>query len=130
MQVIAAAKKNCKTNPSQHVQTIANNAVREVLAPEQRCMKPLDRNLKRVVHRAINAELPKNPTSPDFELDYAWFDANIEDLEVISDVQPEGECGRFLSLSNNSLLNILATRKQLFVDGTFKVNIYPIPNHS
>ena len=50
-------------------------------------MKPPQRNLKRVIHRARVAELPPDPATTQFALDWEWFDATVGgDIELVGDL--------------------------------------------
>ena len=82
-------------------------------------MKPPPENLKRVIHRARTTELPPDPLTPQFTLDREWVEANVAgDIELILDAEVNGS--RLLVFSNQLLLELLASRAQLFIDGTFK----------
>jgi len=78
-------------------------------------------NLGRAANAFRHKSRPRNPTDMDFEFQYEHIPAEIQEEDTTKDIIVDGR--RHIIVSTNRHLDVLASARRWFVDGTFKVSL-------
>ena len=90
--------------------------------PERESVKVHSPNLGCAANAFRHKSCPRNPTDLDFKLQYEHIPAEFQEDGTTKDITVDGR--RHILVSMNCQLDVLASARRWFVDGTFKVCLF------